>query len=302
MTSESRNRALVIGYGEMGHAMEFLLGERHELDFHDIRPMERHEQVDPETAAARADFVIYCVPAVPLAELARRLLPVLSDHSISLSIAKGLDEEGRPAAGIFRDVYAGRRDYGVIYGPMISEEIRAGKPAFGQVGVSRAGAYAQVAGLFAGSGLTLEQSTDVIGISWAAVLKNVYAILFGAADELALGDNVRGCLTVQAQVEMAGMIERLGGHGGTARELAGLGDLVTTATSAGSHHHDLGRRLARGELQGLSGEGIHTLSMLRRYSLIDTADYPLFRLAQQLIETPGDVVARMLVVLRRGGV
>ena len=40
---------------------------------------------------------------------------------------------------------------------------------------------------------------------------------------------------------------------GTLTGLAGLGDLITTATSAGSHHHDLGRRLARGEHAGLAG-------------------------------------------------
>jgi glycerol-3-phosphate dehydrogenase (NAD(P)+) len=55
-------KILVIGYGEMGHAMEFLLGGRYELGFHDIRPMDGHLSVELESAAAQADFVIYCVP------------------------------------------------------------------------------------------------------------------------------------------------------------------------------------------------------------------------------------------------
>jgi glycerol-3-phosphate dehydrogenase (NAD(P)+) len=294
-------KILVIGYGEMGHAMEYLLGGRYELGFHDIRPMDGHVSVELESAAAQADYVIYCVPVTPLAELAGRVMPVLNDNSISLSVAKGLDDKGRPAAHIFQDVYAGRHDYAVLYGPMISEEIRAGRAAFAQVGVSRAGAYARIAALFAGSGLALEYSDDIQGISWSSVLKNVYALLFGVADGLGLGDNVRGYLAVAAQAEMARIVVQMGGCESSARQLAGLGDLITTATSAGSHHHELGCMLARGEREGLRGEGIHTLAMARRFDLIDTAACPLFRLVQELVEEPGGVEAGMHALLRQAG-
>lgn len=296
MTQEDK-KVLVIGYGEMGHAMEFLLAGRHDLDFYDIHPMAGHEAVELESAAAQADCVIYCVPVTPLDGLAERVMPLLNEHSLSLSVAKGLDDKGRPAARIFHDVYAGRRDYGVLYGPMISEEIRAGRPAFAQVGVSRAALYARVAALFAGTGLSLEYSADIQGISWSSVLKNVYALLFGVADELGLGDNVRGYLAVAAQAEMARIVRQMGGVESSARQLAGLGDLITTATSAGSHHHELGCLLARGERDRLHGEGIHTLVMVRRFSLIDAADYPLLRLVQQLVEAPSDVEARMRALL-----
>jgi glycerol-3-phosphate dehydrogenase (NAD(P)+) len=290
-------KILVIGYGEMGHAMEFLLGRRYELVFHDIRPMEGYEPVELESVAAQADFLIYCVPVTPLGGLAERVLPKLKADTISLSVAKGLDERGRPAAEIFQDVYGKQHDYAVLYGPMISEEIRTGRPAFAQVGVSRPGVYPQVAALFAGTGLVLEYSDDMTGISWSSVLKNVYALIFGAADELGLGDNVRGYLAVAAQAEMARIVAGMGGHESSARQLAGLGDLVTTATSAGSHHHELGRLLARGERAGLRGEGIHTLKMVRRFDLIDTHACPLFRLARELVEEPGDVEAMLRTLL-----
>ena len=299
--NEFNTKIFVIGYGEMGHAMEFLLAGRCELAFHDIRPMDGHESVALEAGAAQADYVIYCVPVTPLAELAGRVVGVLNDRSISLSIAKGLDDAGRPAARIFHDVYAGRRDYGVLYGPMISEEIRAARPAFAQVGVSRAGVYERVAALFAGTGLVLEYSADMQGISWSSVLKNVYALLFGAADELGLGDNVRGYLAVAAQAEMGRIVAQMGGHESSARQLAGLGDLITTATSAGSHHHELGRQLARGGHEQLSGEGIHTLAMVRRYNLIDADACPLFRLARELVEERGDVASRMRALLQPAG-
>jgi len=299
--NEFNQKILVIGYGEMGHAMEFLLAGRYELVFHDILPMEGHESVELAPAAAQADFIIYCVPVTPLGGLAERVAPVLGGHSISLSVAKGLDDKGRPAARIFQDVYAERHDYAVLYGPMISEEIRAGRPAFAQVGVSRPGVYGQVAELFTGTTLALEYSADIQGISWSSVLKNVYALLFGAADELGLGDNTRGYLAVAAQAEMARIVARMGGCESSARQLAGLGDLITTATSAGSHHHEVGCLLARGERDRLSGEGIHTLAMVRKFGLLDAGDYPLSSLVQELIEEPGDIEARIRALLRQTG-
>jgi glycerol-3-phosphate dehydrogenase (NAD(P)+) len=147
----------------------------------------------------------------------------------------------------------------------------------------------------------LEYSADVQGISWASVLKNVYALLFGAADELGLGDNVRGYLAVAALSEMVRIVVQMGGHESSARQLAGLGDLITTATSAGSHHHELGRLLARGERDRLSGEGIHTLAMVRKSDLFNDSAYPLFRLARELVEEPGNVAARMRALLLSAG-
>jgi glycerol-3-phosphate dehydrogenase (NAD(P)+) len=34
------SRVLIVGYGEMGHAMEHLLGGKHQLAIYDCRPIE----------------------------------------------------------------------------------------------------------------------------------------------------------------------------------------------------------------------------------------------------------------------
>ena len=289
---------LVIGYGEVGHAMEHLLAARQPMQFWDIHPVAGHEPVELDQAAAHAEFLIFCIPVSPLAEVAGRVLPHLSTDSISLTVAKGLDAAGRPAPAIFNDVYAGTHDYGVLYGPMIAEEIMHGRPAFAQVGCSRPGVYARIEALFQGSGLVLQYSDDVQGIAWSSVLKNVYAILFGAADELALGDNVRGYLAVAAIREMATIVQAMGGDAATVQQLAGLGDLVTTATSDSSHHHELGRQLARGEYRDSPSEGVHTLAMVEQFDLLDRKQYPLFNLVQQLVSERSGIEQRIRAYLQ----
>lgn len=280
MNSAARFKVLILGHGEMGRAMEQLLAPRHETAV-----WERRRPIDLEQAASRCDFVLFCVPAVPHHELAARLKPVLSREAACLSVAKGLDDAGRTAAQVFAEVFEDGVPYGVVYGPMISEEILAGKPAFATFGSPRQGLFARVHALFVHTPIALEPTLDVAGISWCAVLKNVYAMLFGAADGLGLGDNTRGYLAAAAVREIRDIVVRLGGKAGAAYSLAGLGDLVTTATSAGSRHHELGRRLARGE-RDLQGEGLHALQVIRARGLLEAEAFPLFRLIQHLCAEP----------------
>jgi glycerol-3-phosphate dehydrogenase (NAD(P)+) len=206
-----------------------------------------------DSVAAEQDFILFCLPANPHFELASRLRPRLRRDGVCLSVAKGLDEHGRTAAQALTEALGSVSAFGVLYGPMISEEIRDGRPAFAQAGTTHAETYGRVRELFAETSLSLEHSTDIAGISWSAVLKNVYAILFGVADEMGMGDNTRGYLAVAAVAELESIVTGLGGDPETPRRLAGLGDLITTATSPGSHHHEVGRRLARGQ-EALTGE------------------------------------------------
>ncbi|MEK7207311.1 MAG: hypothetical protein AAB134_05445 [Pseudomonadota bacterium] len=285
-------RVLILGHGEMGQAMEYLLQPRQRLCVWERHP-KSGQPLDLEAVAGNQDFVIFCLPAIPHFDLATRLRPLLSPNCLCLSIAKGLDHEGRTAAAALTQALGPGRSVGVIYGPMISEEIRAGRSAFAQVGATHTTIYDQVLQLFESTALALEYTPDITGIAWSAVLKNVYAIVFGVADEMALGDNLRGYLTAAAVRELGEIVTTLGGSSAAACGLAGLGDLITTATSAGSHHHALGRQLARGQLDAIQGEGVHTLEMVRARKLFDSRSYPVFHLIDRLLTEPEQTKALM---------
>jgi len=292
------SRVLIVGYGEMGHAMEHLLGN-FQPAIHDSRPVAGLPSIDVEQEAGLADFVLLCVPATPHQELLERLAPHLKKHCICLSIAKGLDEQGRTPAQIYEQTFNGRQPYGLLYGPMISEEIRAGRYAFAELGCSNVSIYRRVENLFRNTGLYIRHSNDIAGISWSVILKNVYAIAFGMADELQLGDNMRGFLTVTALAELRAIVSHMGGKPAAPLHLAGLGDLITTATSPGSHHHELGRKLARGETKDISGEGVHTLKMVEKFRLFDYPAYPLYSLIHDVVKEPVNVAQKIRDYLER---
>ncbi len=284
-----RFRVLILGYGEMGHAMEYLLKTRQQLDIWEKYPQDNFQSVVLEDAAPRADIVLFCLPVNPHREVAEQIAPLLKRSCLCLSIAKGLDETGQTAAQIFAGALASHQAYVLLYGPMISEEIRAGRYAFAQLGCGDRDSYNRIRELYDGTPLYIEHTSDIIGISWSVILKNVYALVFGMADELQLGDNMRGYLSVAALLELEQIVREMGGQAGSPYHLAGLGDLITTATSEDSHHHELGRMLAREEHKGIEGEGIHTLEMVSQHRLFNTADYPLFRLIQGIVRRPYDV-------------
>ena len=284
-----RFRVLILGYGEMGHAMEHLLKGRQQLDIWEKYPQDNFQSAVLEDAAPRADIVLFCLPVNPHREVVEQIAPLLKKTCLCLSIAKGLDEAGQTAAQILAGVLGSHQPYCLLYGPMISEEIRVDRYAFAQLGCSDMDSYNKIRELYQGTHLYIEHTSDITGISWSVILKNVYAMVFGMADELQLGDNMRGYLSVAALRELDQIVRKMGGQAGSPYHLAGLGDLITTATSEDSHHHELGRILAREEVHGIEGEGIHTLEMVSRYRLFNTADYPLFQLIHDIVSSPQGV-------------
>jgi glycerol-3-phosphate dehydrogenase (NAD(P)+) len=281
-----KQRVLILGYGKMGHAMEYLLAARHDVRIWNLGEVVKGSHATLEEEVADAQVVLFCLPVNPHHEIASRIEPYLAKDSLCLTIAKGLDEQGRTAAQVFDSAFDGRHHYGVIYGPMISDEIRAGKHAFADVVLSDSADFDVMNSLFLGSTLICQQATDMHGRSWSVILKNVYAIMFGVSDELNLGKNMRGHLMVAAIAELSGIVQAFGGQAHTPYSYAGLGDLLTTATSEDSHHHTLGRQLVRGEWSDISGEGVHTLQMVEKYRPFDWRAFPLFTLAHDIVTAP----------------
>jgi glycerol-3-phosphate dehydrogenase (NAD(P)+) len=113
-------------------------------------------------------------------------------------------------------------------------------------------------------------NTDVAGCEYGAALKNVIAIAAGVCDGVGYGDNTKGALLTRGLAEISRLGVALGGRRETFFGLAGMGDLITTATSRHSRNRHVGERLGRGEtLQQVLGgmvmvaEGVHTATAAR---------------------------------------
>lgn len=282
---------VIAGFGQMGHAMQALLKERATHRIWEITPEKPGLPDAIGAAAPQADFLLVCVPTAAHAAVLKPLLDRLGERTATLSIAKGLDDEGHCAA----DILAARlptRPWGVLGGPMIANELIAGKPGFAELGTRDPGLLGRVRHLFP-ERLGLETNPRPQAVSWCGVLKNIYAPLLGIADGLGWGDNTRGHLVMAAAREMQILIEQFAGSRTGAYGDAGLADFVTTVTSPSSHHHALGRRLAAGDVSNLECEGVHSLRILQAQGRLATRDCPLLLIAAGIVRAPGDVASQL---------
>src|SRR5438067_832112 len=89
--------------------------------------------------------------------------------------------------------------------------------------------------------------TDVIGVELGGALKNVIALAAGILEGLGLGFNTRAALITRGLAEITRLGVALGAQPMTFAGLAGLGDLILTATGALSRNRTLGVALGQGK-------------------------------------------------------
>ena len=109
-------------------------------------------------------------------------------------------------------------------------------------------------------------SYDIIGVELAAALKNVVALSCGICSGLGFQDNTKALLITRAMAELTRLGEQLGGTRRTFGGLAGIGDLIVTATSMHSRNNRCGMLIGQGvpveeakKQVGMVVEGINAL-------------------------------------------
>lgn len=258
-----KQNVLIIGAGEIGTAISKLLAgiDDTEIALYDVDEELCSSDEDLLTLLRRADFVFICVPSGAIGDCLPGLKKHLKPKTIIISLTKGICPKSKKFTGELLIENFGEERVAVLGGPMLSEEIIQGFPTRAAIGSTKE-TFEKVAGLFNDTKLTLEHSEDILGISIAGVLKNVYAIGLSIADALNLGADAKGVLNKLAISEMGRLVELLGGRLETALGLAGVGDLVATANSPYSKNRELGRRIAKGEFDSMRSEGSDSLPLL----------------------------------------
>ncbi|MGA9855628.1 MAG: hypothetical protein WBR29_10165 [Gammaproteobacteria bacterium] len=289
-----RMSVLIVGFGQMGHAMQTLLEGKVSLSIWQVTPKNLRLTQAIRESACHAEIVILCVPTIAIATALTPLQPYLSKRAVVLSIAKGLDDSGDTAADILGVRLGMHARWGVLGGPMIANELRAGRCGFAELGSRNPASLALVSRLFSKTHLHLTPNRSPRAVSWCGVLKNVYVPLIGLSEGLGWGDNLRGQLICVALAEMNALVQRFCGIRNAANGAAGLADLVTTATSRNSHHRALGLHVAHGSRHIIQGEGTHTLQVLmRRGSQPSSLQFPLLHVAAALVRRPETACARL---------
>jgi glycerol-3-phosphate dehydrogenase (NAD(P)+) len=193
---------------------------------------------------------------------------------------------------------------GVLSGPNFAHEIARGLPAAAVVASHDAGLRALGVARLGSAGFRLYGGDDPVGAEIGGAAKNVIAIAAGAVMGAGLGENARAALITRGLAEIARLAIALGGRADTVAGLSGLGDLLLTATGAGSRNTSLGMALGRGESladilaarQGVT-EGVATAPALVARAAKLGVDLPICAAVADLVRgrvTVQEAVARLL--------
>ena len=95
--------------------------------------------------------------------------------------------------------------------------------------------------------MRIYSSTDIIGVEVAGSVKNAIALVSGLCTGLGLGENARAALINRGALEIIRIVSALGGEKDTVYGLAGIGDLIVTASSMNSRNFQAGLKIGQGE-------------------------------------------------------
>jgi glycerol-3-phosphate dehydrogenase (NAD(P)+) len=134
----------------------------------------------------------------------------------------------------------------VIAGPSHAEEIALERLSFLTLACSKKSSAEQLKKLMLTKYVRAKTSNDVVGIEYAATLKNVYSLAVGIAHGLNYGDNFQSVLISNAIREMNRFLKKISESSRNINQSAYLGDLLVTACSPFSRNSLFGNMIGRG--------------------------------------------------------
>ncbi len=245
-----------------------------------------HVQISNDLALtlADADITLSVVPSQHLRGVLQRVRPHLSSQTRLVSGTKGIEEStlARMSQVMSQVLPCSSSSIAVLSGPTFAREVAAGEPAAVVIASEDTSAAEGIQRAFSTPSLRLYVSGDVIGVELGAALKNVIAIGAGICRGLGLGSNSIAALITRGLAEIIRLVVAMGGTPRTLSGLAGLGDLVLTATGDLSRNRFVGTQLGEGRnldeiLAGMSmvAEGVATCRAAHQLGIEKSVDLPI---------------------------
>ncbi|MER3499015.1 MAG: glycerol-3-phosphate dehydrogenase [Chitinophagaceae bacterium] len=213
----------------------------------------------------KSDVILIAVPSA----FAKDALAFLKDDAFTdkkiLSAIKGIipGENVLLNAYLFNQFGVSLEDYFVVLGPCHAEEVAAEKLSYLTFSGIDVTTVAEIASHFKNDYINTILNYDILGVQYAAVLKNIYALGAGIAHGLDYGDNFLSVYIANAADEMAGFLRKVGiehivvgeheaedplTHRKTPNYAASvyLGDLLVTSYSPYSRNRTFGNMIGKG--------------------------------------------------------
>lgn len=243
---------------------------------------------DMEEAVTGAKAVVIVAPSSAVRDVARALKPFWNEDMTVVHATKGFETESlkRISVVIAEELGCEEGRIVVLSGPSHAEEVVQRCPTTVVVASLLEEQAQKAQDLFMNSYFRVYTNRDMVGVELAGALKNIIALGAGMSDGLGYGDNAKAALLTRGLAEITRIGVEMGANPLTFAGLAGVGDLVVTATSRHSRNWRAGYMIGEGKSldtvlnsMGMVVEGIRTTKAARTISEKYQVQMPI---AQQL--------------------
>ena len=193
------------------------------------------------------DTLVFVIPSPYLKNHLKKLKTRLRDKFIITAIKGLVADDNLACSEFFHNVYdVPISNLACIGGPSHAEEVALERLSYLTVGCSdqeKAQAFADV---IASDYIKTKTSSDLLGIEYSSVLKNVYAIAAGICSGLKYGDNFQAVLMANAVQEMSRFLSAIYPIERNVYDSVYLGDLLVTGYSNFSRNRTFGTMIGKG--------------------------------------------------------
>jgi len=224
-----------------------------------------------KTVCHEKDILIWAVPSNFVRSTVKLAAPYINENQIIVDVAKGIERNTHfTMTQVIHDELEKNSKVKVslvaLSGPTHAEEVALDIPttivsACNDITVAKI-----VQDVFMNSCLRVYTNYDIEGVELCGAIKNIIALAVGISRGLGYGDNTSAAIVTRGIAEIKRLGLAMGCNEETFSGLAGIGDLVVTATSEHSRNNKCGQLIGKGvnidsaiEKVGMVVEGINAL-------------------------------------------
>ena len=261
---------------------------------------------DIEEVCRDRDVLLFAVPSPFVRSTARLAAPYIRNDQIIVDVAKGIEADTLlTMTGIIAQEIANPTVKLVaLSGPTHAEEVAKDLPTTIVSACEDETVAELVQNVFWGTCMRVYTNTDVLGVELCGAMKNVIALASGVAAGLGYGDNAKAALITRGMAEISRLGMAMGCKEQTFGGLAGIGDLIVTATSVHSRNNRCGMLIGQGvpveeaiKQIGMVVEGINALPAAMTLAKKYNVEMPIVEAAWQVVHgdiAPKDVVHQLM--------
>lgn len=256
------------------------------------------------------DILVFAVPSVFVRSTAAKARPFIRYGQLIVDVAKGIESETLMTLTEVIADELGKEDgpRGVrlvaLSGPTHAEEVALDLPTTIVSASPDVEAAAIVQEAFTNKCMRVYTNPDIKGVELSGALKNVIALGVGISTGLGYGDNTRAALITRGIAEIARLGTAMGCNIHTFAGLAGIGDLIVTATSQHSRNNRAGQLIGQGRTPeqavkevGMVVEGMNALPAAIELSDRYQVEMPIVRAVNAVVNqgmSPADAVNSLM--------